>query len=154
EQAMRYALMAERAASSFNKLFWNSEGGYLCDVIDGDQRDRSLRPNQILAVSLPYSMLADDRARAVVAIVEKELVTPLGLRTLAPGDSHYQGRYRGDAGTRDRAYHQGTIWPWLLGPFFTAWLKVRGADSANLTTLKRLLSQFEEHLKEAGLGQV
>lgn len=154
KKAKTYASMAARAAARFNEVFWNGDGGYLYDVIGGDRRDASIRPNQILAVSLGYSMLDADRARTVVDVVERELFTPLGLRSLATGDSSYQGRYAGDATTRDKAYHQGTIWPWLLGPFFTAWLKVRGEDSASRATVKLWLSQFEQHLREAGLGQV
>jgi predicted glycogen debranching enzyme len=154
KKAKNYASMAARAAVRFNEVFWNGDGGYLYDVIDGDRRDASIRPNQILAVSLGHSMLDADRARSVVAVVERELFTPLGLRSLATGDPCYQGRYAGDAATRDKAYHQGTIWPWLLGPFFTAWLKVRGEDSASRATVKLWLSQFEQHLHEAGLGQV
>ncbi len=154
KKAKTYASMAARAAARFNEVFWNGDGGYLYDVIGGDRRDASIRPNQILAVSLGYSMLDADRARTVVDVVERELFTPLGLRSLATGDSSYQGRYAGDATTRDKAYHQGTIWPWLLGPFFTAWLKVRGEDSASRATVKLWLSHFEQHLREAGLGQV
>ena len=154
KKAKTYASMAARAAARFNEVFWNDDGGYLYDVIDGDRRDASIRPNQILVVSLGYSMLSADRAQAVVAVVERELFTPFGLRSLATGDPSYQGRYAGDATTRDKAYHQGTIWPWLLGPFFTAWLKVRGQDSASRATVKLWLSQFEQHLHDAGLGQV
>jgi predicted glycogen debranching enzyme len=154
EKAKTYASMAARAAATFNEVFWNGDGGYLYDVIDGSRRDASIRPNQILAVSLAYSMLDADRAQAVVTVVERELFTPLGLRSLAKGDPSYHDRYAGDASTRDKAYHQGTVWPWLLGPFLTAWLKVRGEDSANRATVKVWLSQFEQHLHEAGLGQV
>jgi glycogen debranching enzyme len=154
KKAKTYASMAARAAVRFNDVFWNGDGGYLYDVVDGDRRDASIRPNQILAASLGHSMLDADRAQSVVAVVERELFTPLGLRSLATGDPSYQGSYTGDGATRDKAYHQGTIWPWLLGPFFTAWLKVRGEDSASRATVKLWLSQFEQHLHEAGLGQV
>jgi len=114
----------------------------------------SLRPNQILGVSLSHSILDSARARAVVEAVERELLTPRGLRSLAPSDPAYRGRYVGDAPTRDMTYHQGTVWPWLAGPFFIAWLKVHGTDEASRKTVKAWLAQFEEHLTEAGLGQV
>jgi glycogen debranching enzyme len=153
-EAVSYASMADLARRSFNAAFWYGDGGYLYDVIDGERRDASLRPNQILAVSLSHSMLDSARARAVVETVERELLTPRGLRSLAPTDPAYRGRYVGDAATRDMTYHQGTVWPWLAGPFFTAWLKVHGADAASRKTVKAWLTQFEEHFNQAGLGQV
>ena len=154
KEAASYAAMAELARRSFNEVFWYGDGGYLYDVIDGERRDTSLRPNQILAVSLTHSILNSERARAVVAIVERELLTPRGVRSLAPSDPQYRGRYVGDAATRDMNYHQGTVWSWLLGPFFTAWLKVHDSDEASRATVKAWLSQFEGHLSEACLGQV
>jgi predicted glycogen debranching enzyme len=153
-EAARYATVADLARRSFNAAFWYGDGGYLYDVIDGERRDASLRPNQILAVSLSQSILDSARARAVVEAVERELLTPRGLRSLAPSDPTYRGRYVGDAPTRDMTYHQGTVWPWLAGPFFIAWLKVHGTDEASRKTVKAWLAQFEEHLTEAGLGQV
>ena len=105
-------------------------------------------------MSLSHSILDSARARAVVEAVERELLTPRGLRSLAPSDPAYRGRYVGDASTRDMTYHQGTVWPWLAGPFFIAWLKVHGTDEASRKTVKAWLAQFEEHLTEAGLGQV
>ena len=153
-EAARYATMADLARRSFNAAFWYGDGGYLYDVIDGERRDGSLRPNQILAVSLSHSILDSSRARAVVDAVERELLTPHGLRSLAPSDPAYRGRYVGDAATRDMAYHQGTVWPWLAGPFFTAWLKVHATNEGSCKTVKAWLAQFEEHLTEAGLGQV
>jgi predicted glycogen debranching enzyme len=150
EREAMFAGMADLARASFNQLFWNSTSGSLYDVIDGDVRDASLRPNQIFAVSLPYSMLDAERARAVVEIVERELLTPRGLRTLDSKDPRYRGRYAGDTMSRDTAYHQGTVWPWLIGPFFTAWLKVKKSD----TKVRAWLAGFEQHLTEAGLGQV
>jgi len=146
--------MAELARRSFNDAFWHAEEGYLYDVIDGEHRDTSLRPNQILAVSLSHSMLDSGRARSVVATVERELLTPRGLRSLATGDPRYRGRYLGDAVARDMAYHQGTVWPWLLGPFFTAYLKIHDWDEASRANVQAWLEQFAEHLNEAGLGQV
>jgi predicted glycogen debranching enzyme len=150
ERAAMYTAMAYRARASFNDLFWNAASGRLYDVVDGDVRDASLRPNQIFAVSLPHSMLDANRAKAVVETVERELLTPRGLRTLDTKDPRYRGKYIGDPMSRDTAYHQGTVWPWLIGPFFTAWLKVGGSDAK----VKAWLAEFEPHLSEAGLGQV
>jgi predicted glycogen debranching enzyme len=153
-EAAAYAMKAELTRRSFNDAFWYGDGGYLYDVIDGDRRDASLRPNQILAVSLSHSMLESVRAGAVVATVERDLLTPRGLRSLAPSDPSYRGRYVGDAATRDMTYHQGTVWPWLAGPFFTAWLKTHGSDETSREAVRAWLAQFSEHLSEAGLGQV
>src|SRR4029077_9344222 len=111
---------------SINRQFWNDETGCLYDVINGDQKDATLRPNQIFAVSLPFECLTPDRAMQVVTIIEERLLTPFGLRTLDPKDGRYVGHYQGDARARDGAYHQGTVWPWLMGPFLTAYQKVHG----------------------------
>lgn len=146
--------LANRARESFNSQFWNQEMGCLYDVVNGVERDASIRPNQIFAVSLAHSMLMEDRARQVVAVVERELLTPLGLRSLAPGDPKYRGRYEGDVLNRDSAYHQGTVWPWLMGPFITAYLKVNGRTERARKQAERWLGGFREHLNVAGLGQV
>jgi predicted glycogen debranching enzyme len=152
-EAARYAQMADAAAASFCPLFWNPESNCLYDVIAPDGApDASLRPNQIFAVSLPYSMLAADRARQVVDLVRRELFTPGGLRTLAPGDPAYRGRYEGDPRSRDGAYHQGTVWPWLMGPFITAYLKTHG--EAGRAQAKTWIAGFNGHLTQAGLGQI
>jgi predicted glycogen debranching enzyme len=153
-EAARYVTMADFACRSFNDVFWYADEGYLYDVIDTEHRDTSLRPNQILAVSLSHSMLDSDRARSVVATVERELLTPRGLRSLATGDARYRGRYVGDRAARDMAYHQGTVWPWLLGPFFIAYLRVHEWSEASRANVSAWLEQFAEHLNEAGLGQV
>jgi predicted glycogen debranching enzyme len=113
----RYNNMAALAKWSFNRLFWNEEGGYLYDVVNGGLPDGSIRPNQIFAVSLPHSMLSPERAEQVVAVVQQHLLTPYGLHSLVPSDPQYHGRYTGDGARRDSAYHQGTVWPWLMGPF-------------------------------------
>jgi glycogen debranching enzyme len=146
--------MAVAARETFERLFWNDAAGCLYDVVNGDVRDGSIRPNQIFAVSLPYTMLSPERARQVVAVVERELLTPFGLRTLARSDPQYRPRYEGDPLSRDGAYHQGTVWPWLLGPFITAHLRVHGhAPDARLQAA-RWLEPFEQHLADACLGQV
>lgn len=150
----RCAKLAARAKTSFNQVFWNEEAGCLYDVVNGSERDASIRPNQIFAVSLPHTMLSQGRAQQVVAVVERELLTPFGLRSLAPGDLRYCPRYTGDIPSRDGAYHQGTIWTWLLGPFITAYLKVHQNSAEARQQASVWLSAFVEHLREAGLGQV
>ncbi|HVF49475.1 MAG TPA: amylo-alpha-1,6-glucosidase [Pyrinomonadaceae bacterium] len=154
ERAREYASMAERARASFNEQFWNEAEGCLYDVIAGEMRDASIRPNQILAVSLAHSLLAGERARKVVATVERELLTPYGLRSLSPRDPRYRGRYEGDALGRDGAYHQGTVWAWLLGPFITAYIKTHEAKDEARARARGWLANFLTHLHEAGLGHV
>ncbi len=150
----RYGQMAKRAKQSFNQLFWNKEAGCLFDVVDSETRDASIRPNQIFAVSLPYTMLRRERARRVVAVVERELLTPYGLRSLAPGEAQYCGRYAGGPAERDGVYHQGTVWTWLMGPFITAYLKVNGSSEKARDQAAQWLEDFNKHLNDAGLGQV
>ncbi len=150
----RCAELAEQLRAGFSRLFWNPAAGCLYDVVDGERRDAAIRPNQIFAVSLAHALLPDDQARSVVEVVERELLTPYGLRTLAPGDPNYRPRYEGDQRGRDGAYHQGAVWPWLLGPFITAYLKVNGRAPETLAKAARFLAAFPEHLKIAGLGQI
>ena len=149
----KYAAMAEKARASFNQEFWNDEAGCLYDVINGDDRDASIRPNQVIAISLTNSMVSQDRAASVLHVVERELLTPRGLRTLSPQDPNYIGRYEGDPRSRDGAYHQGTVWPWLMGPFITAYVKTSGANAAQKFATE-WLSHFQDHFTEACLGQV
>ena len=150
----RYRHMAAVAQWSFNQLFWNEKLGCLYDVVNGGPPDPSIRPNQIFAVSLPHSMLRQDRARRVVEKVEEHLLTPFGLRSLAPSDPQYRGRYTGGPTERDGAYHQGTVWSWLLGPFITAYVKVNGRREEARRQAEAWLSSLVSHLAEAGLGQV
>ena len=154
EAVARYLGMAARARESFNRDFWNEELGCLYDVIDGETRDASIRPNQIFAVSLHHTMLPVEKARRVVELVEQDLLTPFGLRSLAPSDPKYRGRYEGDATSRDGAYHQGTVWAWLIGPFVTAYLKAFGETSIAREKAAAWLAPFQKHLSEAGLDQV
>jgi predicted glycogen debranching enzyme len=149
-----YGGMATLAKWSFNRLFWNEEGNYLFDVVNGGQPGASIRPNQIFAVSLPYTMLSPERAEFVVRTVQQHLLTPYGLRSLAPTDPQYRGRYRGDPVSRDGAYHQGTVWPWLMGPFITAYIKVNGNREPARRQGEAWLDAFKEHLSDAGLGHV
>lgn len=150
QQAEYYTSLAERAYTSFNERFWYS-GGYLYDVVDGqDGDDPTLRPNQIFAVSLPYPLLEDERARAVVDICARELVVSYGLRSLAPDETDYVGHYGGDPLQRDSAYHQGTVWSWLIGPFVSAHYRVYGNAKIALSYLEPLC----DHLRDHGLGTI
>ena len=150
----KYSAMASRAGETFNRVFWNENAHCLYDVINGGPPDASLRPNQIFAVSLHYSMLSAERARAVVEIVQRELLTPVGLRTLSRSDPRYRATYEGGQESRDSAYHQGTVWSWLLGPFISAYVRVNGRTAESRTQARDLLRGTEQHLTEAGLGQI
>ena len=149
-----------RGSETFAKKFWNEKGGYLFDIVDVDHEsgktDDLFRPNQIFAVGgLPHAVLDGDRARAVVAAVEARLLTPLGLRSLAPDSPGYTPRYEGGVRERDAAYHQGTVWPWLMGPFVEAWLRVNGETAeAKSEARKRFLEPLLQHLEEAGLDHI
>ena len=152
--------MAEKAAASFAARFWNAKGGSLYDVVDCDHvpgtADPRFRPNQIFAVGgLPFALLEGERARRVVDAVEARLWTPLGLRSLAPDDPAYAGRYVGGVAERDGAYHQGTVWPWLVGPFVEAWVRVRGGTAAaKQEARERFLDPLLARMDAAGLGHI
>ncbi len=149
--------LVERGLESFQRRFWMPEAGRLRDVVDGDGADGdALRPNQLLAVGgLPLCLLPAAEAIGVVAAAEAHLLTPLGLRTLAPGEPGYRARYAGGPAERDAAYHQGTVWPWLLGPFVEAWVRVHGGAAATRREARRrFLDPLWEHLNEAGLGHL
>ncbi|MBV9827884.1 MAG: glycogen debranching enzyme family protein [Alphaproteobacteria bacterium] len=151
-EAAAIAAHAEQARGSFNRRFWHEDGGYLYDVIDGPTGDDpAFRPNQILAVSLSYPVLAQERWPSVVEAVRERLLTPVGLRSLAPGEEDYKPRYFGDLRARDASYHQGTVWAWLIGPFIDAWLKVHPDDIAGA---RSFLAGFGPHLSEAGIGSI
>ncbi|MBI2963324.1 MAG: glycogen debranching enzyme family protein [Deltaproteobacteria bacterium] len=155
--ARECADLARLARESFARRFWYVEGGYLYDVVDGpDGRDdAALRPNQIFAVAVPRTPLVDDaRCRSLLGAVERELVTPCGLRTLSPRDRRYAPRYGGDPRARDGAYHQGTVWPWLIGPYASAWLRVHGRTPGALGQARALVAPLLEHLAKDGVGQV
>ncbi len=151
---------AALAQKNFLPLFWNEERGCLYDVADADfvqgQKDDSLRPNQIFAVGgLPFPLLQGSRAAAVVRAVEEKLLTPLGLRSLSPDHPDYKPFYRGGVRERDGAYHQGTVWPWLIGPFVEAWVRVRDNTAVTrATAAERFLTPLRAHMNEAGLGHV
>ena len=152
--SQRYGASAATAHASFADKFWNAERNCLFDVVNGTERDAAIRPNQIFAVSLPHPMLPDEKAHAIVDVVQRELLTPYGLRTLDRGNPQYRGVYGGDTWSRDSAYHQGTVWPWLMGPFLTAYLKVQKHSPAAIEQANRWLTAFEQHIHEEGLGQI
>ena len=150
-----YRELAERARQRFNQIFWNTTDNCLYDVIgENNQPDASIRPNQIFAVSLPFPLLEDERALHIMDRVEWDLLTPYGLRTLSPHDPNYKGCYCGDQRLRDSAYHQGTVWPWLLGPFLTAYLRVHGDVADVRQRADHFLDPLRSHLWQAGLGQI
>jgi predicted glycogen debranching enzyme len=156
----RWSELLTRAREAFASRFWDDARGYLADVADADHEagkmDWSFRPNQILAVGgLPFPVLEGERARRVVDAVEQRLLTPLGLRSLARGEPGYAGRYEGGPHERDGAYHQGTVWPWLLGPFVEAWVRVRGnTPEARAEARETFLAPLLRHLDECGAGHV
>jgi predicted glycogen debranching enzyme len=155
----RWKETLERGRACFEPRFWNEERGCLYDVVDVDHRpgavDATLRPNQILAVGgLPFPLLTAERARSVVAVVERELVTPLGLRSLARSEPGYAPRYAGGVAERDGAYHQGTVWPWLIGPFVEAFVRAHGGGDAMGTARARFVAPLLAHLHDAGIGHV
>lgn len=152
--------LANRAHASFGLRFWNADLGCLHDVVDVDfqsgHTDSSLRPNQIFAVGgLPFALLDGERATSVVRVVEQRLLTPLGLRTLSTDHPDYRPHYEGGVRERDGAYHQGTVWPWLIGPFVQAWFRVNGANTENKAEARRrFLEPLRAHLEVAGLCHV
>jgi predicted glycogen debranching enzyme len=149
--AGRYRQMAARTYESAQERFWYRDGGYCYDVVDGpDGDDPSLRPNQVIALALVFPLIEGDHARYALDRVTAKLLTPYGLRTLSPDDPRYQSVYRGDQRARDAAYHMGTVWPWLLGPYLDAHLRLNG----DRETVGRLIEPFEEHLRDAGLGTI
>jgi predicted glycogen debranching enzyme len=152
ERSSRFSALADTAYRSFNRRFWNEPGGYLFDVIDGaNGDDPAFRPNQVFAISLKHPVLERDKWRPVLDRVRERLLTPVGLRSLAPDHPDYKARYFGDLRARDAAYHQGTVWAWLIGPFLDAWRKVHPED---LEGARAMLAGFEKHLDEACIGSV
>ncbi len=141
---------AEQTRDAFRERFWNARTGYCFDVIDPE--DASIRPNPLFAISLPFPLLYGDRAESVLRVCEQKLLTPVGLRTLAPDDARYRGHIQGSQGERDSAYHQGTVWPWLLGAYITALVRVRGESGR--AEGRRLIGNMERQLLEAAVGTI
>jgi len=156
----RWQSLFDKGRAAFEEKFWNEHAGYLADVVDCDHRpgtvDLTFRPNQIFAVGgLPLQLLSQEKARRVVDAVEMLLLTPVGLRSLAPGEPGYAPHYQGGSRERDAIYHQGTVWPWLIGPFVEAWVRVRGSTSeAKAEARAKFLPPIYQHLNEAGLGHI
>jgi predicted glycogen debranching enzyme len=150
-----YRDLSERVRRSFNERFWHPEAGYLYDIVDVDGFqglvDPKCRPNQVLAISLPNPVLIRERWPSVLNAVRDRLLTPVGLRSLAPGDADYKARYFGDLRARDAAYHQGTVWGWLVGPFVDAWLKVHPDD---IEGARRTIDGFIPHLDDGCIGSI
>lgn len=152
EGALLYAETAARVRKAFNEKFWYERGGYLFDVVEGESgNDFSFRPNQIFSICLRYPVLDPAYWKQVVDAVSDKLLTPFGLRSLAPGSPDYKSRYYGDRRSRDAAYHQGSVWAWLIGPFIDAWLKVYPDE---LETARRFLDGFQSHLDHACVGSL
>lgn len=145
--------LPEKISKSFLDIFWDEELCYLADYVnDSETRNMQVRPNMIIAASLPYTMLTKEQMKSILDIVNRMLVTPRGLRTLSPSEEGYSGIYCGDQDTRDRAYHQGTVWPWLVGPFCDGWLRVFG--EGGVARVRKLIMGFEETLTEAGISTI
>jgi glycogen debranching enzyme len=148
----KYAAWADRVRASFNQRFWYEKGGYLYDVIDGEGGDDlALRPNQIFAISLPRPVLEPKYWESILQVVTDKLLTPVGLRTLARGHPDYRSKYFGDLRARDAAYHQGTVWAWLIGPYIDAWLKLHPGQKQ---TARGFLQAFEPRLSEWCAGTI
>ena len=150
EDASAYRARANQVKESFNAKFWDSANQCLFDVVDGDEPDDHIRPNQIYAVSLPFSLLPEEQEKSVVALVEKELFVGCGLRSLAPDHPDYHGIYCGALAKRDAAYHQGTAWGFLLGGFFSAYMKVNHHSSSAAENAVRMLEPVRKHLTDSG----
>jgi predicted glycogen debranching enzyme len=151
-RSRRYADAASRARESFNARFWYADGNHLYDVVDGEHGDDpACRPNQVFAISLPHAVLAEERWGAVMEVVQRELLTPVGLRSLSPKHPDYKEKYFGDLRTRDGAYHQGTVWAWLIGPWVDAWLKLHPEDRRGA---RGFLEELVKRLPEFGVGSI
>jgi len=154
QNTTRFASMAMTVSASFEESFWNADAGCLFDVVGNAIQDAAIRPNQIFAVSLPFPILNGDRAKSVVSVVERELLTPYGLRTLSPNDKGYKGTYGGDMVERDSAYHQGTVWPWLIGAYIDALLLVEGVNKDSVAKAESALQPLAIYSLTTGLGQL
>jgi predicted glycogen debranching enzyme len=151
-RAAEMAQHAQRARDSFNQRFWNPQTGCLYDVVDGENGDDpAIRPNMIFSIALPHPVLDPERWRSVLDVVQRVLVTPVGLRSLSPGNPDFKSHYDGDLRARDAAYHQGTVWGFLAGAFSDAWLKVYPEDNR---AIERLINGFAAHMGEACIGSI
>lgn len=154
-----YEILAAGVSLNFENVFWNPQTNCLFDIVSQDEagnqvKDPAIRPNQIFAVALPYTMLSTEKEKAIVDRVEKDLLTPFGLRTLSIDHPLYKGHYHGDAVSRDTAYHNGAVWPWLLGAYVKAYRKVHNYSKNSLEDMRTLLQGFDMHLETAGIGTI
>jgi predicted glycogen debranching enzyme len=152
EKVEEYEEMGNKIKNSFLEKFLNKQGGYLYDCINGSEKSTDIRPNQLFAISLPFELLDLDTSKSILKIVEQKLLTPFGLRSLSETDKNYIETYGGDQLSRDGAYHQGTVWSWLLGPYITAKIKIEGEEGRK--KIKSFLKAFEGHFLDAGIGSV
>ncbi len=143
-----------KVEASFGDTFWNASENCLFDCVDEGQKDGAIRPNQIFTVALPHHLLSHEQEKSVVEVVERELLTPHGLRSLSPRDSRYRGIYRGDSWSRDSAYHQGTVWAWPIGGFLSAYLRVHDHSSESKAQVRAWLAPLIAHLDETGIGSI
>ena len=148
-----YEPLPELINTSFHEIFFNDQRGYLADYVNDEEgKNLAVRPNMVIAVSLPYSMLTKEEMKKILDVADKELVTPRGLRTLSPGNPLYKGTYRGTQEERDNAYHNGTVWPWLYGPFCEGWLRVYGKQGVQ--KVRKLIFGLEEVMSEHGVSTI
>ncbi len=152
--AAKCAQWRRKAKLNFARLFWNEEAGCLFDVINGDDKNAQIRPNQIFTLSLPERLLPLDKEKKILRVVERDLLTPHGLRSLSPHDPQYRGIYQGDQWSRDSSYHQGTVWAWPIGAFCSAFLRVHKSSPRAKTLVRAWLQPLIQHLDEAGLGTI
>ena len=152
EVARQIGELANKVYVSFNQKFWNEKKGCLFDVIEGEKgNDDAIRPNQLFSISLEYPVLDPKYWKEVFEVCKRDLLTPVGLRSLSPHHPDYKSRYDGDLRARDSAYHQGTVWSWLIGPYIDVWLKIYPQDSGEA---HEFLNGFREHLRDAGVGYI
>jgi glycogen debranching enzyme len=142
----------DKIKSSFLQTFWNTKRGYLCDYVINDYKDWSIRPNMLISAALPYRAIDEDICKSIIDLVQCTLLTPRGIRTLSPDHADYQGIYEGNQESRDLAYHQGTAYPWLLGPFIEAYLLLHGKSGVSF--VEKLIYEFEEEMRNHGIGTV
>ncbi|MBN2761541.1 MAG: glycogen debranching enzyme family protein [Bacteroidales bacterium] len=144
--------LPETIKESFLNLFWDNAKGYLADVVDESSKDWSIRPNQVIAIALEYAMPDNEMKKSVLTVIERDLLTPRGLRTLSPQDEKYKGIYEGNQEKRDKAYHQGTVWPWLLEHYCECYLNLH--KESGLYAVKEIVNRFEETINEYGVGTI
>jgi len=147
-----YNKKSKATKKSFNKQFWNEKGNYLFDYINNDYKDPSVRPNQLFALSLPFPLITKVKGKKIMNLIEKELLTPYGLRSLSPVDPNYKMVYQGNQYSRDGAYHQGTVWSWLIGAYADALYYVYGDKAQN--KIQKIFTNIIPHLSKACIGTV